>query len=701
MANRAPAPIQITAEQLLREAGERALEEAPKKPRSVITDPLELEMERLRRRKDFEDRIRKDRSNVTNWLNYAKYEEQQGDFRRCRSVFERILDVDYTRPHVWVRYAEMEARHKHIGSARNVWDRAVALLPRADQLWLKYAYMEEMLGRPAAARTIFERWMSWEPLEPAWFAFIQFEERQSGAASTPGRANGRDITRVRHIYERYCGLLPSARAYVKYAKWECRCNGLEGRARARVVYERAMEELQEVDKNEWLYMCFAEFEEMCGEHARSRAIYKYGMGRFPVRDNEISVQIQEGALYRAYISFEKRHGVSENIEGAITARRRDEYERLVASNRFDYDSWLDFARLEEATARRKMGKLGGAVHDANVGTDGELAATAMPRRAALITQERCFDRVRDVYNRAVACAPPTTGDKLFWRRYIYLWVYFAIFEELVACDVSRTRVVYQRCLRIVPHAKFTFAKIWVMLAHFEVRCLDINVARKVLGQALGRCPKSKLFSSYIQLELQLGEITRCRALYEKFVRFLPFNAQAWSSWAQLEHSWHEYERARAIFRLAVGQPDLDSPELVWKKFIDFEIQIAGAVEDEDQRRDGVSGNPDGFRRPRALYEELLTMTQHVKVWASYAQFELAYGRSPVNAYKVFERAEQVVTSTAQRESISVLKAQLTSALSQADTIGSFAGMQRSGDKKPSKDMCALLQRARQWRASRE
>ena len=708
VANRAPAPIQVTAEQLLREAGERALEEAPKKPRSVITDPIELEMERVRRRKDFEDRIRKDRSNMTNWLNYAKYEEQQGDFRRCRSVFERALDIDYTRPHVWVRYAEMEARHKHINSARNVWDRAVGLLPRVDQLWLKYAYMEEMLGRAAAARAIFEKWMAWEPPEAAWFAFIKFEDRQQKTAAAPGSATRRDRSRVRLLYERYCGVHPSARAYVKYAKWECRGGGAEGRARARVVYERAMEELQEAEKTERLYMCFAEFEEICKEYARSRAIYKYGLDCFAFHEGDASEQHALGgghdahvsdlprgsALYRAYVSFEKRYGAAQEIDDAITLRRRSEYERLVKANRLDYDAWLDFARLEEAVVRRKMKKF-------------RSDASSEAPRAVLGAQEGWFDRVRGVYDRAVACTPPTTVDKRFWRRYIYFWVYYAVFEEVVACDVVRTRAVYQRCLRVVPHARFTFAKLWIMFAHFEVRCLDIGAARKVLGQALGRCPKEKLFKSYIHLEVQLGEITRCRALYERFVQFMPSNANAWAAWAQLEHTWHEYERARAIFRLAVGQPDLDAPELVWKKFIDFEIAVAGVAGNVPPQGDGASVPPDGFGRARALYEELLTLTQHVKVWASYAQFELAYGRSPANAYKVFERAEQVVQGVAEKADIATLKAQLATAVAQS---GVAAGVGDSGplhssssgnERTTNNDLQGLLERARQWKAGRE
>lgn len=59
--NKAPADIQITAEQLLREAKERDLEILPPPPKQKISDPEELRDYQHRKRKAFEDNIRKNR----------------------------------------------------------------------------------------------------------------------------------------------------------------------------------------------------------------------------------------------------------------------------------------------------------------------------------------------------------------------------------------------------------------------------------------------------------------------------------------------------------------------------------------------------------------------------------------------------------------------------------------------------------------
>ena len=146
-------------------------------PKQEITDPAELKEYQGRKRREFEDGIRRNRQNMGLWMRYAAWEAKMEDFARSRSVFERALDVDYRNQSMWLKYAEMEMRNRQVNHARNIWDRAVGLLPRIDQFWYKYAYMEEMLGEINNARQIFERWMAFHPNEQAWLSFIKLEIR--------------------------------------------------------------------------------------------------------------------------------------------------------------------------------------------------------------------------------------------------------------------------------------------------------------------------------------------------------------------------------------------------------------------------------------------------------------------------------------------------------------------------------------------
>ena len=141
MTNKQPAPIQITAEQIVREAAER--QETPHRPpKQDITDPIEMDDFRMRTRKQFEDVIRRNRFNINTWLKYAKFEEEQRDLARTRSVYERALDVDFRNVKVWLQYAEMEMRCKNVNHARNIWERAVTLHPRFGALKLKEITMD-------------------------------------------------------------------------------------------------------------------------------------------------------------------------------------------------------------------------------------------------------------------------------------------------------------------------------------------------------------------------------------------------------------------------------------------------------------------------------------------------------------------------------------------------------------------------------
>lgn len=75
-------------------------------------------------------------------------------------------------------------------------------------------------------------------------------------------------------------------------------------------------------------------------------------------------------------------------------------------------------------------------------------------------------------------------EKRYWRRYIYLWINYALFEELEAEDIERTREVFKACLNLIPHKKFTFAKIWLYYAQFEIRQKELATVRKVLVKIL-------------------------------------------------------------------------------------------------------------------------------------------------------------------------------------------------------------------------
>uniref|UniRef100_A0A7N2KVN9 Crooked neck protein n=1 Tax=Quercus lobata TaxID=97700 RepID=A0A7N2KVN9_QUELO len=230
--NKTPANIQITAEQILREACDLqdAAEINPLK--SEITDAAELADHRLRKRKEFEDQIKRTQWNVTVWTKYAQWEESQRDFDRARSLWERALGVEHRNHTLWLKYSEFEMNNKFINHARNAWkwNRAVTIFPRVNLLLHKYLHMEEVIGNISGARNIFERWMTWSPDHQAWLSYVKFELRYN------------EIERARQIFENFVHCHPKVTAWIHYAKFEIKNGKI---ARARNVYERAVEKLGE------------------------------------------------------------------------------------------------------------------------------------------------------------------------------------------------------------------------------------------------------------------------------------------------------------------------------------------------------------------------------------------------------------------------------------------------------------------------
>ncbi|TPP64420.1 Crooked neck protein 1 [Fasciola gigantica] len=479
----------------------------------------------------------------------------------------------------WIKYAKFEESQAEIPRARSVFERALDVDYRNVGLWLKYAEMEMRNKQINHARNLWDRAVVLMPrANQFWYKYTYMEEMLGNIAG------------ARQVFERWMEWQPEEQAWHAYINFELRYKELN---QARLVYERyilflstAVEFFGADNPQSRLLIEFARFEERQKEHDRARVIYKYALDNLPKEE------CQE--IYKAYTLHEKKYGDRLAIEDVILSKRKFQYEEEVHVNAHNYDVWFDYVRLME--------------------------------------EESSVEQTREIYERAVANIPPIK-EKRYWRRYIYLWLNYALYEELAVEDIERTRQVYRFCLKLIPHRRFTFAKMWLYAAKFEIRQKALTEARKLLGTAIGMCPKDKLFRGYIELEIQLREFDRCRKLYEKFLEFSPENCTTWMRYAELESLLGETDRARAIYELAIDRPLLDMPELLWKAYIDFEIEQCD------------------WERARLLYRRLLQRTQHVKVWISFANFEICAHNNLTVEDLDDEDAEQLTSANITKEDL--------------------------------------------------
>lgn len=97
-----------------------------------------------------------------------------------------------------------------------------------------------------------------------------------------------------------------------------------------------------------------------------------------------------------------------------------------------------------------------------------------------------------------------TSNCYFWTRskkaqtsFICNFVHIHIHK----CLLNITLIFFRECLNLIPHKKFSFAKIWLLAAQFEIRQLNLKGARIILGNAIGKAPKDKVLPNSYSLVL--------------------------------------------------------------------------------------------------------------------------------------------------------------------------------------------------------
>ena len=224
------------------------------------------------------------------------------------------------------------------------------------------------------------------------------------------------------MYESFVAVHHEVKIWVKYAKFEERHNGI---SKSRIVFERAVAYYGDDHMRPELFEAFAKFEERQKEYERARAIYKYVIDKIGKSEAQ--------TLLENYSRFEKRFGNRHGIENVIVSKRKVKYENELKEDKYNYDTWFDYLRFSEDEGNTEI--------------------------------------TRELNERAIRCKP-LTNEKRRWRRHIYLWIYYVIYEELVMKDIDRARSVYKVCLDVIPDNIFTFLKIWNYLIN-NLILLDI------------------------------------------------------------------------------------------------------------------------------------------------------------------------------------------------------------------------------------
>lgn len=462
-----------------------------------ILDLEELKDVQRRKRTEFESYLKRNRLDVKQWMRYAVFEIEQHDMRRARSIFERALRVHISYVPLWIRYIESELKLGYINHARNILERAITKLPRVDKLWYKYLIVEESLAHFDIVRTLFQKWCSLEPAAHVWDSFTDFEVRQERYED------------VRNIYSKYVLIHPQFSTWRKWINFEVRYGSTKT---VRSVYSLALDALiaYSESRNELVDDCinliveFSKWEALQKEYIRSKSLLEIAIQKWP----------KSNTLNNALLQFEREHGTAETLENTIILNRKKHYEDILNEKVYDYDTWLLYLQLLE----NNYPKL-----------------------------------VMEAFSNVLNAAIPTsrTKDK-YWKQYILIWIKYLTFLELTINDIPLCGQKFEELIHnIIPNDDFTFSKIWILYAEFEIRQDNLEKARSILGRSLGLCPKRKTFKYYIDLETKLREFDRVRILYENFLKFDPLNLDTWRAYVEFEDSLGDEVRVRSVCMIPI------------------------------------------------------------------------------------------------------------------------------------------------------
>lgn len=581
--NRSVADRQITVADILAEAKAAKHKVAPHVPLR-IADSRQLNEVLYKKRKHYEDRLSRFRSNWPLYFAYATWEASLGEFERARSLMERALRVDPAVPAVWLHYVDLEYKHGFKIHARNVLDRAIAILPLVDEIWARYVQIDEETGELEHARLVFNQWLSWRPKTENFMAFAQFEERHDS------------LDAVRAILDRLLLESPTEQNFWRYADWE-EVHGAT--TNARQIYETGFEYFGDAAVSVEYVVHFAQFETRCGEHERARAVLSAAMELVAAAP---AAAAGKERLLSVLTTLQKAYGASTDLRASIISKRRNFYELRLAESPRDYDLWANYLALLVYIFR--FPDLAGA-------------------KPANARKEEALEDIRRAFAQAASVPPTATADgtlsKHAWRSFFCLFVDHAHFEETQVRNLEAARDTFSRALSLVPARYADVPDIWLRATELELRHAHLDRARKILGQALGRAPHREIFAFYLRLERQLGNMDRCRILHRKLCEFDPSSEDGWVSWALLEVEAGEPERSMAVFDVAVQMCPTQGG--LWDRFIWQALDLGKPL-------DSV----------RALHRRRVQADPSLRSWISLALFEAVEASSVESARLIFQEA---------------------------------------------------------------
>ncbi|KAL6945289.1 hypothetical protein ACO0QE_002739 [Hanseniaspora vineae] len=480
-----------------------------------IEDLEELKYFQRLKRSEYEDYLKRNRLDLKQWIRYGDYEVMQGDMRRARSIFERALRVDNTNVPLWIHYVDVELKDCSINHARNLLERAIKLQPNVAKFRFKYLYVEESLQNFNLVRDIFEKWLHWDSNNEICFdSYIDFEMRYQ------------QHDKARALFARYVESSPKSSTWLKWISFEkqlCEVGHI------RDIFDNAIDFFdfnKKCDELEIILQHYADWEAQENEIERSTAIIRLCQSKCNLSPE-------------AYQRFAKLYLPHFDI----LEMKLLEYKQLVEAHPCDFASWWDLINCTHEIRDEKQ------INE---------------------TYLNCLERSK----------PKLVHEKNEeWRNYIWLWIRYLVFLETSRNYKSLCHSKFEELLFniLAPLKTFTFSKIWILYAKYLIRNSSTSILenmswKNILFQSIQLFPKKATFKGFIKLLLEMKDFDAAREVYDKYLQNYPMTLDVWTGYIELEDNLGDENRCRALYDACVQSINDPERKIVYEKYIEFETE---------------------------------------------------------------------------------------------------------------------------------
>lgn len=439
-----------------------------------------LEDQRAYKRVLFERRLLKQHHDLSLWICYAQWEEEQQCLDKARSVFERCQQfAEFVhRSELWRAYAAMEQRAGQLTAALYVLERAVSAIPSADQLvWMDYVLLLCVVHRLEEARHVMNRWLTCAPPPASWEFCVQCALQYNLTEE------------ARAILCRYPVAYNTLRTWLFYAQIEC---GLYHFKRATAVMKAATVALSQDEteslsfQRHWVYIL-----QSAGRIDEAREVLDRAlMLQRKRKDKESFDQLAD-----VREAHELRFGpdATTHRDGLAASRRGVFYtlarRKLALVDVFNTPLDVLLQHIRDAIQRIHKGSMGDMKSlnklfkfDQKEEEEEEKSSTVLAQLIKEKANATDQNQMKFLANLALALS--------------------SFLEELKG-DVHQASRLLQTAIELLPREYLEKDQLWIALAKMHMRHYSIKGARQAFITARVHSPTVALCTEWIQFEAKL------------------------------------------------------------------------------------------------------------------------------------------------------------------------------------------------------